>query len=243
MSERSGGFVDIHQHLLHGLDDGPRTFEESLEMLDASYEDGVRTIIATPHVTPGEEPFPLDVYQKRLAAIDSYIQSNSLAIQVLAGAEILYTEATLRLLQAGAVPTLASSRYVLVEFTPAVAYETLFEAARRLANAGYIPVIAHIERYDCLVRTPKHAQALRESINLRLQVNCSTIIRPKGFWHKRFIKAVLAWQAVDYVATDAHGINWRPTCMRECAAALGKMCDRGYVMGLVGGNQREILLQ
>lgn len=241
MDARTGGFIDIHQHLVYGLDDGARTFEGSAQMLIASCKEGVGTVFATPHVTPGEVPFAPELYNERLDMIRTFAYRHALNIEILPGAEILYTDATLRFLQQGDIPTLNGGPFILVEFIPDVPWETLFDAVRKLSNAGYVPVIAHIERYACLVKDPGRVLELRGMINLRLQVNCSTILRQRGLKLKRFIKTLLTNRGIDYVATDAHDVKYRPTCMKECYQALIAACPRAYALALTGGNQTEIL--
>ena len=84
----------------------------------------------------------------------------------------------------------------------------------------HFSILAHTERYTALVRHPKAALALREELGLAYQVNCGTIISPKGFWQQRFIKALLKEGALDHIATDAHNVTTRPVRMREAIAAL-----------------------
>ena len=68
-------------------------------------------------------------------------------LRILLGAEILYTDMTCRLLAEGRVPTLAGTEYVLVEFMPGVRYDALYKALEGILRAGYLPVVAHVERY------------------------------------------------------------------------------------------------
>ena len=86
----------------------------------------------------------------------------------------------------------------------------------------HFPILAHTERYTALVRHPKAALALREELGLAFQINCSTIIAPKGFWQQRFIKTLLKEGALDHIATDAHNVTTRPVRMKEAIAALAR---------------------
>lgn len=236
-----GGYIDMHQHIAYGIDDGARTMDEAIKMIYAAYKDGVRMIFATPHVSPGEKPFPIGEYSRQLGQLNAYIDQHSLDLQILPGAEILYTEATLRLLKEGNIPSLGSGAFVLVEFLPDIAYDAMFDALRQLANASYTTVVAHIERYDCLVKTPHRVRELKDTLPLRMQVNCSTILRPSGFRTRRFLKQVLGEQLLDYLATDAHGVDFRPTCMRACEQALSSIYSAAYVEGLLGRHQEELI--
>lgn len=235
------GYTDVHQHIVYGLDDGAQSRDMSIEMLRAACQDGVTTLFATPHATPGEIEFPMEKYTRRLAELSAYCAENALPLKLLPGAEILYTEHTARHLRDGLVPTLGGGVFTLVEFFPGIPYEALFQAVRQIANAGYTPIIAHIERYECLVKDYRRAYELKELVNLRLQVNASSLVRPKGFWAKRFLKRLLAAQAIDYIATDAHDVTHRPTCFGACVQALEGVCPGDYIVRLTEINQREIL--
>ena len=209
--------------------------EESIAMLRAAYKDGTRRIIATAHAAPGEEPFPMEAYQENLAQLDAYCRAEGIMMELYPGCEIFYSDAVLRNLQEGKIPTLANSRYVLLEFLESVAPDTIFDAARILGNGGYVAVIAHCERYQCLVKNPKLLGEMKAAIAVRLQMNASTVLRQKGFWQKRFVRRVLAERWIDYVATDAHDTYRRPTCLRAGYEALCACTDETYAKAVLNG--------
>lgn len=224
------GFIDIHHHVLYGIDDdGPRTREDMYAMLEAAAEDGIGIIIATSHVEPGLRRFDWQIYNDRLQEANDYCRERSLPLTVLPGAELLYTSFTCNMLREGRVPTLAGSEYVLVEFTPGVTYPCLQEALNALNRAGYIPVLAHIERYLCLLKHPKAARNLKNSCLVHYQINCRTIVENKGFWVKRFLRSVFQQGLIDAIATDAHNVGGRRVCMREGITALQSSFGRRYV--------------
>ena len=108
--------IDIHHHLLYGLDDGPADVETMQQMLKVASGEGVHTLIATPHIAPGIKPFPLDVSYVRLSEAQNICDTLALDIHVLPGAEILYTHQTARYLTEGRIPTLGGTNKVLIEF-------------------------------------------------------------------------------------------------------------------------------
>ena len=124
------GFIDIHHHLLHGVDDGSQSLNMSLRMAKRAYEAGTRVIVATPHVTPGVERIPEETFQQRLEELRAACAKERMELRILLGAEILYTDMTCRLLAEGRVPTLAGTEYVLVEFMPGVRYDALNKTLR-----------------------------------------------------------------------------------------------------------------
>ena len=200
----SRGFTDIHHHLLWGMDDGARSAEEMLAMLRRASGEGIARIIATPHVTPGIKPFDRQRFDRALSEARALCEEERLNVEIFAGAEILYTHQTCRFLRDGRVPTLADTEYVLVEFSPDIPYARLCGALAELLQSGYLPIIAHVERYDCLLRRPSRLLKLRRELDIRCQVNCGTIIRRKGFFVRRFLKKIMDWNLLDAIATDAH---------------------------------------
>lgn len=236
------GFTDIHHHLIHGIDaDGPRTFEDTCAMLRAARADGIRAIIATPHVMPGVYPFPAEAYCRNLHEARAYCRREEIDITIYPGAEIFYTEMTLRHLQDGRIPTMAGTSYVLVEFSTDVRYPYLLDALQNLSRSGYIPILAHPERYQCLVSHPRSAGHLKSQTGVRYQLNCSSIIKKKGFFLNRFCRVLLSEGLVDAVATDAHNVHRRPVAMKGAFARLLEHYGRGYAESLTGRGSDQVL--
>lgn len=188
----------------------------------AAVRDGITHIVTTPHVMPGIVPFNLALYREHLSALQSWCRDQGLPLRLYPGAEIFYTPMTVQYLNEGRVPTMNGTAHVLVEFDPGERYEQIRKACAELTAHGYIPILAHTERYTALVRHPKAALALREELGLAYQINCGTIIAPKGFWQQRFIKALVKEGALDMVATDAHNVSTRPVKMKEAIAAIAR---------------------
>ncbi len=228
-------FTDIHHHLLYGMDDGAKDEQSMYQMIEKAAADGVRRIVATPHVTPGIEPFDREQYDKALKEARKYCEIHVPDMEILSGAEILYTEQTARFLLEEQIPTMADSNLVLVEFLTDIRFEKMEEAIRRLFANGYRVIVAHIERYDCLVRNPARAVRLKEESDVLYQVNCSTIIEGKGFFVRRFINRMLKEGLIDAVASDAHGLNVRIVKMKQAWRILKYQCGAEYARKLLSG--------
>jgi len=142
--------VDIHSHILPGIDDGAKNMQETIEMIDIAVEEGIDVIIATPHYEIGIDPEFLKKYQEVYNDVLQYIESHEIPLQLYQGNEIYYSESIPELLQSGNIHTMNGSRYVLVEFLPSVEYSSMERAFRKLLYAGYWPILAHTERYMAL---------------------------------------------------------------------------------------------
>jgi len=228
-------FTDIHHHLLYGMDDGAKDEQTMYQMIEKAAADGIRRIVATPHVTPGIEPFNGEQYEISLRDARRYCRVHIPDMEILSGAEILYTEQTARFLQEERIPTMADTNLVLVEFVTDIRFEEMEEAVRRLFASGYRVIVAHIERYDCLVRNPARAVRLKEELDVLYQVNCSTIVEGKGFFVRRFINQMLKQELIDAVASDAHGLNVRIVRMKQAWRILKYQCGAEYARKLLSG--------
>lgn len=237
----SQGLIDIHQHLIYGVDDGPKKWEDTIAMLTAANNQGVARIIATSHVFPGRVHFDYDGYLAKIDSVNKFAEEKGWKIRVVPGAEIYYTSKTLDMLVAQSIPTLVNSRYLLVEFQPEVKSADLFRALRELLNGGYKPILAHVERYLCLADEPELLQQLR-SWGILIQMNASTVLKSKGWLGgKRFIRKLLKDDIVDFVATDAHNTTTRPVCLKEAYQFLEKHYGKEKADRLTWMNQSMLL--
>lgn len=238
---RSGeGLIDLHQHVVYGVDDGAKSFEETQAMLKRACETGISHVVATSHITPGRKEFPAERYLTHLAKAQEWLKAERLPLTLLSGAEIYYTSETPRLLQAGYVPTLGETWNVLVEFDLDVTYERICEAVRNLGNLGYAVVIAHIERYQVL-RKMKYVEELHDSYDAILQMNANTVLTKRGLLHNLWVRKVLDAGLIDVVASDAHNTSSRTCNLRAAYDALTEQYGEEYAMQRCSLRQRDLL--
>jgi len=209
------GFVDLHNHLIYGMDDGAKSFRETTKMLLQAKNNGVAIIYATPHVVPGRIDFPLKRFLQRVKEANDWCEENDLALSVLSGCEIFYTPETIRFLNEGRIPCLGDTNCVLVEFNPDVSHNELKDAARKLQNSGYQPVIAHAERYRCL-RFPGRMAELQSAYGASIQMNAHFVLSRQGFFTEIWKKQVLSKGLIDIIASDSHDTRYRPCCLKKC---------------------------
>lgn len=229
-------FVDVHHHLAYGMDDGPKSSSQMAKMLRRAAKQGIGTIIATPHVTPGVHRFHVNQYRKALQEAREICAEEGLQIEILEGCEVLYTDQTPRLLREGKVPTLAGTDYVLVEFSPDVRYDRLREALEKLMCEGYRPLIAHVERYACLVHRPSRAERMKKETGVLFQMNCDTIVDDQGWWVRRFVRRMLENELIDALGTDAHNVSSRAAHMKQAYRAIQREYGLRYARRLTNGS-------
>lgn len=226
------GFRDIHGHFIYGVDDGAQTREDMIAMLDAAHADGVDRLFATSHATPGAERFKMDRYERHLKMAREYCDSKDYGMTIYSGAEILYTPLLKQPALEHELPTMGDMDTILIEFVPKTPFSELMSALDLVTHCGYNPIIAHIERYECMYHG--NAYRVKNEYDVRFQVNCHTVITNRGLLKKREVQGWFDDHIIDFVASDAHNCAARRTRMREAYEALKDDFGPRYAAKLVG---------
>ena len=198
------GLYDIHCHILPGVDDGARNTEESLWMLNKEYNEGVRHVILTPH-------FRYDMFEPHLNIVTrQFMQLRRAAMNIgeegmrlYLGCELHSSMDMVECLKKGRRLTMAGSRYVLVEFSNGDEKKYIEERVRSLLMNGYIPIIAHVERYKATRNDIGFLTELKQ-MGAYIQVNADTISGQDGFGARTFAKKVMKQGLLDFVGSDGH---------------------------------------
>ena len=204
--------IDTHCHLLHGLDDGPRTLDEAVEFGVSLVEQGVRHAVCTPHFSR-QFPTTHDASCAALAELEAEFATLNVPLTLSLGAEI--SEAIVVELDRAALrERCINGRYLLVEVEQTSTRSTIEATVRRLDMAGFVAVIAHPERLPVFQRAPAFAGTLRR-LGALTQVVAPSVT---GRWG-RSVEAT-AWSMltkghVDLIASDAHGTGRRRCRMAE----------------------------
>lgn len=205
------------------------------------YEQGVRHIIFTPHDSGTEEPEKAALIQERFEEVRSQIAGADFPqeLHTALGAELMYTDSLPERLLSGEALTMAGSSYVLVEFFPEARYQELYQGMRNLIHSGYLPILAHIERYDCLIKEQKNLEELKE-LGCCLQVNANTVMGGLLRKRTRFVRRLLKEGTIDFLSTDAHGSVHRKPELREASEWVVHHCRISRAMRILLKNPRAI---
>ena len=220
-------FVDIHCHILPGVDDGSQTPEETKAMLQKAWDEGIQIMVATPHYHKQRGKNDIELIKKQLLLTRKLAKEVHPKMQICLGMEIYYGEDVPELLKEGRVVSIRKSRYILVEFSPGDEFQYILNAVRKLQMSGHTVIIAHIERYNCLRKDISNVEYLRE-MGAYLQVNTGSITGSYGRSVKKFLREVLKAHLVQLVGTDAHGSERRTPKMQEAYKEVVKRCGEEY---------------
>lgn len=232
--------IDIHCHILPGVDDGAQDIQETKRMLQIAWEEGIDTMIATPHYRHRYIENTAECLQERLEMARKAARRISPEFRIYLGNEIYYSHESAEALQSGRAFSMADSRYVLTEFSTGKPYQEIEAALREFQMNGFQPIIAHAERYECLLEEPGRVEDLVD-MGAYVQVNAKTVTGGNGRSGKSFVKKLLKYELVHFIGTDAHGIRQRAPEMKKCYTYLKRKIGEARAEELCGGNAWKIL--
>ena len=230
--------IDVHSHLLYGVDDGAKNRKESIQMLKEAKTQGIEAIILTPHYRKGMFKHPNDKIWENF--MDLKEVAKEIGIDIYLGTEFHVNSSVVEYLQRGRCRTLADTEYMLAEYGYDTEFTYIKSTIQELLLNGYIPIIAHAERYACLREQIECVELLRD-IGAMIQVNADAILGIDGFLTKNIVRKFLKNRLVDFVASDSHGIMKRTNNLGKCRDYLYKKYDGDYIDKILEINARNLI--
>lgn len=215
------GIIDLHCHILPNVDDGAATVEEALEMARRAVESGVTDIVATPHVChPQFDTESIDIDQA-VEQLQRVLDAKNVLLRLHSGSEIRINGDVLSELERKNSRALGNSRYTLIEFphqtVPSYAESLFFE----LRTAGYVPIIAHPERNQQLLKEPERLYRFA-SVGVLSQVTTASVAGRFGRHTQEMAIVFLQHRLSQLVASDAHNRASRDFFWGEALTVLHK---------------------
>tara|TARA_R110002012_G_scaffold283304_2_gene473560 strand:+ start:718 stop:1452 length:735 start_codon:yes stop_codon:yes gene_type:complete len=199
-----GRFIDIHNHILPGIDDGAKTVEDSLQLLHSFSELGITNFIATPHIMDHYYPNTPDSIRQSLARLQSEVHKLELPITIEAAAEHMIDANFEHLLENQEVMPL-KKRYLLIEMSYLQASLNFKDAVQKISRAQYFPIFAHPERYQYLHHTNKY-EAYKNK-GLLFQLNLLSLGNYYGSEVTKVAHKLLDKNLIDFAGTDVHNLK------------------------------------
>ena len=216
--------IDVHIHILPGVDDGSYSMEESLRMARIAVDSGVTEMVVTPHCNLPDEEEPLWAadFAKVLESLRSSLRENNIPLKTHLGMEIFGTEAVPDLMRQGKLTTLNGSRYPLIEFPFWNFGQQATDILAELVDMGYRPLVAHPERYHFTQDDPRLLN-LWVDMGCYLQINRGSLFGRFGQREQALAHGLLERNFVTCVASDAHRSTRRTPWLAD---AHDLICDR-----------------
>ena len=232
--------IDLHCHILPGVDDGAPDLEISLRMARLAVADGIVTVACTPHIMPGVYENSGAEIRARVSGLSAALENAGIPLTLTVGADAHLDLSLLDDLKSGFVPTLGGSRYFLLEPPHHVAPPRLEEFGFSLLTSGYVPVLTHPERFSWI---DGHYDLVRRmaTSGVLIQLTAGSLTgrfghRPR-YWAERMLDEGMA----DLLASDAHDADERPPRMAEARDVVAKRCGDATAVRLVATNPLAIL--
>lgn len=237
---RVKGFIDLHTHILPGVDDGAKDLGQSVELLKLAHEQGTVAVILTPHY---RGRYRDNTSQKLTGIFDELSKTAKKEcpeLELYLGCEVGYELDVSERLADGTVPTLNGTNYVLLEFQEGSFRSRIMDGVLEVLNFGYVPIVAHAERYEAFRKHPKLAGELVE-LGALLQLNADSVMGRCGFGIKHYCHKLLKSHLVHFIATDAHDTKMRKPELKACYQKVRKRYGQEYAELLFFRNARIVL--
>lgn len=206
--------IDIHSHIIPGIDDGSKNMEMTLEMLKNAEREGTKEIVATPHYLLEYGESKIEEVKVLVKEINSIITKKGINIKIYSGQEVYFTENILKDYLDGNIGTLNDSRYMLIEFNMNRFEENIFDILYELQVRGITPIIAHPERYRSIIKNPVEINRFIDEGYL-FQLDSGSLTGNFGKEVKKTAEILLANGIYNFIGSDAHNIKSRNTGISE----------------------------
>lgn len=232
--------IDIHSHILPGIDDGAEKIEITKEMISIAYKEGIRTMIVTPHYNARRFLNTKDIILKKIEELQPWLTDNYPDFLIYPGCELYYSHTAVEKLMCGEIQTIADSEYILVEFPVSVTAAALKSGLQDILYKGYTPILAHVERYQAIFRNLDCLRSLKQ-MGICIQVNAGTLTGESGFFVKMYVKKLLDNNIIDFIASDAHSTGRRSPRLKKCVAYIEKKFGQEAANQLFLTNPQKLL--
>lgn len=229
--------IDLHNHLLPGIDDGAKKVEETLEFLRIARRDGVQVVVATPHMKPGVYDNTREAILKRVAMVREAARGDEAeGVELLPGAEVYFTADLDARARAGALMTLGDrGRYLLLELPYQQVPMHVDDSIFQLRLQGITPLMAHPERVAYYLENIERVAA-SVRLGALTQVTANSLTGRFGDKTRNFALAMLERNLIHVLASDSHDVRYRPPILsggfQAAAAVLGETRARRLVQDI-----------
>ena len=218
--------IDLHCHILPGLDDGPSSVEEALAMCRIAVEDGIRTVVATPHMLNGMFPVDREDVIEGVEGMSRALSDASIPLQILPGADVHLDRSVPGCLEQGELITVADlGRHLLLELPQDIVPEGTGELLFQVQLKGVTPIITHPERNIAIQQNPAILNDLVRAGCLT-QITAGSLTGTFGTRVQRCTLRLLRSGTVHLVSTDAHNTGRRCPRLSEARRAVEEVLGR-----------------
>jgi protein-tyrosine phosphatase len=239
--------IDIHAHILPGLDDGPKTWEQSLQMAQMAADDGIRIMVATPHLFKQKslnlEQFnPKEVILQHVAELRQRLSEEKIPLEIIPGCDFPLGFESLHLLEDGRALTINdANRYLLLELPGTSLPPATEEICFQLQSKGITPIITHPERHLIFQEMPYKLKRLLD-LGCLAQLTGNSLTGWFGRAVKRISQKLVKAGYIHLLATDAHDPIRRPPLLSQAVTELSRLVGENRARAMVRDLPEKIIM-
>lgn len=211
--------IDIHSHILPGIDDGAKETDMTLNMLQIAIDSGTTKIVATPHYRTGYFENTYEAVKKAVDEVNAVIMDKAMNIQVVLGQEIFLDNHTMENYRKGIIGCIGNTEYMLIELSMDVLPKNAIDIIYELKLKGIRPIIAHPERYNYIIEKPSIINDFIEEGCL-FQINGGSITGVFGKRVQKTSETLIGHGICNFIASDAHSTGRRCPEIKEAFKVL-----------------------
>jgi protein-tyrosine phosphatase len=232
--------IDLHCHILPGIDDGAPDLATSLAMARIAVADGITTIACTPHIYPGLYENTAAGIRSAIRSLQSELDNAGIPLRLVQGADVHLAPDLIESLRADRIPTLNGTRYLLLEPPHHVAPPRFEDQVFKLLSHGYVPLITHPERltwiednYQIFLRVAK--------AGAWLQITAGALTGRFGKRPRYWAQKLIDEGPVHIIASDAHSVNRRPPLLAEAQAIAARQVGEAEAWAMVRERPQAVI--
>lgn len=200
--------IDLHSHILPGIDDGAADIGTAVAMAEMAVEDGIRIMACTPHIVPGLYENNSNQIRKQVDLLKYELERRGIDLKLTYGADV-HIAPDLAEKLGNTIPTIGGTRYFLFEPTHHILPPRLVELAKSMIERGFVPILTHPERLSWITGHYEVIKVLNDAGCL-MQVTAGSLLGAFGKTSQRYAERMLEEGRVDLLASDAHNLYTRP---------------------------------
>ncbi len=233
-------FIDMHNHIMYGIDDGAKTLEETIQLLKLAANTNVEQLIVTPHFKENIFHNQKNNIETKVNEIKQILLEHNIDMNIYPGSEIFLSKNTLDLLNNQKLQTLNNSQYVLIETHMVKDYQMINvrEELYNLKIDGYQVILAHPERYENTRIDPNFVYDL-VSDGYYMQINVNSL--KENHPNHKIVKKLLDNNLVHFVASDSHNLSNRPPLLDKGYQFVEKHYGKDYANDLFYNNPLSVI--
>jgi protein-tyrosine phosphatase len=238
--------IDIHAHILPGMDDGAKNWEQTLQMARLAVEDGITVMVATPHLFKGRmiDPSQLntrEIILQRVAQLKDKLYEEKIPLEILPGCDFPLSFESLQFLDDGQALTINdANRYLLLELPDTALPPATEEICFHLQSKGITPIITHPERHMILQEMPYKLKRLID-LGCLVQMTGNSLTGWFGRGVKKISRQFVKLGYVHLLATDTHDPKQRPPVLSQAVIELSRLIGEKRAQAMVNDIPQKII--